>query len=336
MPVAPPAGPTEEPLPHVTSRWCRSLAERLGRTMSFDALIRDPLLWSLSATALLSAAIFVAREIALRLIRRGADVLTDTRRRRLFYVRSLCNLIFAVGLVAIWLAQLQNLLLSLTAVIIAVVIATKELILCVSGFVLRTGARLYSVGDWIEVNGIRGEVVEYSLLSTTLLELEPPINGHVYTGRSVVLPNSLFLLHPVRNENFARNYVFHRFMLTVHPGVDTVAAWRWLEGRSAELCQPFADVARRYSALLERKLGVDMPGPEPMVVVSTTDVGNIQFNVVLFCPTGQSLSLEQALTTEFLGHVAEGSFHVPRKDRAAVRGQASAEAGSLPVRLHER
>lgn len=276
--------------------------------MSFESLAAHPLFWPVVATILLAVAAFAGRELATRAIRRGRDVLSEQQRRRIFYVRGAFNLFFAVGLVAIWLAQLQSLVLSLTAVVVAVVIATKELILCVSGFVLRAGARLYSVGDWIEVNGIRGEVVEYSVLSTTLLELEPPVNGHVYTGRSVVLPNSLLLLHPVRNENFARNYVFHRFVLTVGAGVDAQAGRVWLQQRAAELCRPFAAVARRYNALLERKLGVGMPGPAPVIVVSTTDVGNVQFSVLLFCPTGRSLELEQALTTEFLARVAARDF----------------------------
>jgi small-conductance mechanosensitive channel len=276
--------------------------------MTYDAFAAHPMFWPAVATALLAVIAFAGRELALRIIRRGRHVLSEQQRRRMFYARGAFNMLFAVGLVAIWLAQLQSLLLSLTAVIVAVVIATKELILCISGFVLRAGARLYSVGDWIEVNGIRGEVVEHSVLSTTLLELEPPVNGHVYTGRSVVLPNSLLLLHPVRNENFARNYVLHRFMLTVGPGVDAQAARAWLQQRSAELCRPFAEVARRYNALLERKLGVGMPGPAPVIVVSTTDLGNVQFNIMLFCPTGRSLELEQALTTEFLGRVAGRGF----------------------------
>ncbi|HET8725897.1 MAG TPA: mechanosensitive ion channel family protein [Alphaproteobacteria bacterium] len=286
--------------------------------MTLDPFIRDPLLRSLAASAVLTALVFLIRAVALRLIRHGDDVLSEQQRRRLFYARSFSNGVLAVGLVAIWLAQLQNLVLSLTAVIVAVVIATKELILCISGFVLRAGARPYSVGDWIEVNGMRGEVVDYSLLSTTLLELEPPPNGHGYTGRSVVIPNSLLLLHPVRNENFARNYVLHRFTLTMPPPVNAVAAKRWIERRSAELCRPFADVARRYNALLERKLGVDMPGPAPMVSVSTTDLGNVQFDLVLFCPTKQASALEQAITTEFLGLAAQETFCEARKEPVAA------------------
>lgn len=283
--------------------------------MSLDLLVEHQLFWPIAATILLTLAVLLGREIVLRLIRRGEDVLSEQQRRHLFYTRSAFNLFLGVGLVAIWITQLQNLLLSLTAVIVAVVIATKELILCISGFVLRTGARLYSVGDWIEVSGLRGEVVEYSVLSTTLLELEPATNGHVYTGRSLVFPNSLLLLHPVRNENFARNYVFHRFVLTTVPGIDAGATRQWLHRRAATLSRPFADVARRYNALLERKLGVDMPGPEPMVSVATTDLGNVQFSVMLFCPTRQSLPIEQALTTEFLGRVAEGKFRLPQPEQ---------------------
>jgi small-conductance mechanosensitive channel len=272
-------------------------------TLLAGPLVR-PVLYSLAVVASFSA----LRLLALRLVRGRASVLSDDQRRRMFVARVVSNAGIAVGLAAIWAVQIQDFVLSLTAVLVAVVIATKELILCLSGFVLRTGAGSFGLGDWVEIGGQRGEVVDFSVLSTTLLELETPVNGHGYTGRTLTIPNSVFLTTPVRNENFARNYVVHRFSLTAAPGLDPAAAKSWIETRAAELGLPFADVARRYNALIERKLGVRIPGPGPTVIVSTTDLGNVQFGVVLFCPTARALETEQTLTTEFLVRNARGAF----------------------------
>jgi hypothetical protein len=263
-------------------------------TLLAGPLVR-PVLYSLAVVASFSA----LRLLALRLVRGRASVLSDDQRRRMFVARVVSNAGIAVGLAAIWAVQIQDFVLSLTAVLVAVVIATKELILCLSGFVLRTGAGSFGLGDWVE---------DFSVLSTTLLELETPVNGHGYTGRTLTIPNSVFLTTPVRNENFARNYVVHRFSLTAAPGLDPAAAKSWIETRAAELGLPFADVARRYNALIERKLGVRIPGPGPTVIVSTTDLGNVQFGVVLFCPTARAVETEQTLTTEFLVRNARGAF----------------------------
>jgi small-conductance mechanosensitive channel len=63
-----------------------------------------------------------------------------------------------LGLVLIWAPQLWTFALSLAAVAVEIVVATKEMILCISGSLMRASPRAFSVGDWIEVADVRGEV----------------------------------------------------------------------------------------------------------------------------------------------------------------------------------
>lgn len=176
------------------------------RTRMLDSL-QNPTLIRLILTGLLLVALFVVRHLAARWITGPSHILQEQQRRQLFWLRSGITVTFLLGLLLVWGGHLQNLVLSLTAVMVAVVIATKELLMCVSGFPMRTTGRLFSVGDWVECNGLRGEVTDHSLLSTTLLEVEPSTYGYGYTGRMLNLPNSLFLSHPVHTSPSARHYV---------------------------------------------------------------------------------------------------------------------------------
>lgn len=119
-------------------------------------LLQHPLIIRLIASVVLVAAVMIARAVIARWISGGAHMLDDTQRRQVFYLRSAVTAGILVGLVVIWASALQNLLLSLTAVTLALVIATKELLMCLSGFVMRTTNRLFSVGNCIECNGMRG------------------------------------------------------------------------------------------------------------------------------------------------------------------------------------
>ncbi|MDZ7749624.1 MAG: mechanosensitive ion channel [Halofilum sp. (in: g-proteobacteria)] len=168
-----------------------------------QAIVSHPLVVPLLATAALFAVVAALRLLIGRRIRAGASILGDLQRRQLLYLRSALTTILLVGLVAIWLGRLENALLSLTAVAVAIVIATKELLMCITGFLVRTTGRLFALGDWIECDGMRGEVTDQTLLATRLLEVESGENGYVYTGRTVSLPNSLFLNHPVRTAPYA-------------------------------------------------------------------------------------------------------------------------------------
>ena len=249
----------------------------------------------------LIALILIARGATVRLLRGRNDILGPQKRRQLFYTRSAFNLALGIGLLLTWLGQVQNLLLSLTAVTVAVVVATKELLMCISGFALRTGASSFSVGDWIEVGTYRGEVTDYNLLSTTILELSPARKGHGHTGNRIVLPNSLFLSHPVRNEKLSRTFILHSFAINVEAeGVDAAAAMAWLNDEAQACFTEFEPEARKHSAAIDQKLGVDIPGPEPVISLATTDTAKLSFQVLLFCPTARAQDLERRITTGLL------------------------------------
>jgi hypothetical protein len=271
-------------------------------------LNEDQWLPRLVITVVMVLLFVIGRRLATRYMRGGAEVLDASRRRRVFYARSAFNLGLAVALLVIWLGHLQDIMLSLTAVIVAVVLATKEIIMCVSGFALRTGTGLYSVGDWIEVNGVRGEVSDYNLLSTTLLELAPPKRGHGYTGNLIVIPNSLFLTHSVRNERLSRHYVLHPFVVTVEPVLNVGEALAWWTTQAASACADFAEEAERVSMAVDRALSADVQGPAPLVHVGTSDTARVNFQIQLFCPAARAHALEVSLTSDFLSAVAAGQF----------------------------
>ena len=287
--------------------------------------LNQPLILPLSATAALFAVAAALRVVIGHRIRRGASILNDLQRRQLFYLRSGITTVLLVGLAMIWLGRIENALLSLTAVAVAIAIATKELLMCLSGFLLRTTGRLFSHGDWIECSGFRGEVSDHTLLSTTLLETDLPENGYGYTGRTVTLPNSTFLTHPVLTAPAARRFVVHRFRITLDAPVDAAAAMDWLRARADELCAPFAEEARRQADALDRRLGVDVSGPEPSVGVMTTVYGQMQLAVMLFCPPQRAAELERRLGAEFLDAVHRGDL-APRGANPARAGEAAVGA----------
>lgn len=272
-------------------------------------LLQDPNVIRLIVTLLLVAAYFVARRIAFRWIVGDTHILQEQQRRLVSGVRVAISVVLVICLFVVWGAHLQNLLLSLTAVMVAIVIATKELLMCLTGFLLRTTGRLFAVGDWIECNGLRGEVADVTLLSTNLLEVEPPEYGYGYTGRSLMLPNSLFLSHPVQALPFARMYVQHRFTITVEPDLDADAALEWLRAEAVRVCVPFIEQIRQVNASMDRRLGIHVEGPDPFVTVGTTDDGKgLRFRLLIFCPRDQASAAEQDISRNFLRALREGMF----------------------------
>lgn len=246
------------------------------------------------STLLLAAGYLGLRWLAQRQLRKDpADEGAEQARRLLVNLKSALIVLLLLGLFFIWAPEIRTFALSLTAFAVAIILATKELILCVSGTILRTTSGAFGVGDWIEVGGVRGEVLDRTLLSTTLQELHNDGPVHEFTGRTVVVPNSQFLTTPVRNERFYRRYVIHSFVLVLERDVDLAAVEAAVRGSLTHSMAPHAEVAQRYNALIERRAGIDLIDLTPRIRLQMTNEGRLRLTVSAFLPTREAVSIER-------------------------------------------
>lgn len=252
--------------------------------------IADNIGWSLGVAAFC----FALRLVGEALARRSGDPLIMRKRR--FTVRALTNALLALALLGIWLSEIQNVLFSLTAVLVALVVATKELILCVSGSVLRFGGHLFKVGDRIELYGIRGEVIDHGLFSTTIMELSPREQGSMGTARTVMLPNSMLLAGPVRVEPQPRHFAPHRFTLTMEAPVPASETARLVTETAERVLSADRELAARFHQFVARKAGTEIAGPQTSVTVGTSEIGKLQFHVMIYCLVKDAPALQQEIT----------------------------------------
>lgn len=243
------------------------------------------------------------RFLFLRMIRKNNTFLSDGQRRWMSLVKNINWIIIAIFLLVLWWPQVQHFAVSITAVALALVLATKELILCFSGALLRTSTQAFVVGDWIELDQIRGEVIEQAMLSTVIHEIDMENNSYNYTGRTITLPNSIFLSQPIRNMNFLKQYVYHRFQIVVDKPYNPFYLKPLILEKAREYSVNFSEVGKRYNAWLEHRMGLDLPTVEPRVYVDSTELGQHVFIVVMFCPTTEAVELEQRLRQDFLHYL---------------------------------
>ena len=254
------------------------------------------------------------RWLAIRRIRRDSGILKTADRRAISVLHHGAVLIILATVLLIWLPQLQRFMLSITAIAVALVVATKELLLCLLGTLMIRTSRAFVIGDWISVQDRFGEVIERNLLSTMVQEVER--HGYTSTGRTVVIPNSLFLSASVANQNFLKRYQFHSFSVTIEPDAFPFDAEQRLEQRILSLTAPFAQIARRYNQMLELRTGIDIPDPDPLIEFATNDTAKLVTTMTVFCPTERIVELEKAMVREF--------FDWYRTNRRGAMGGADA------------
>ncbi|MEQ8344900.1 MAG: mechanosensitive ion channel family protein [Sneathiellaceae bacterium] len=264
-------------------------------------------------------AVFLVRELAVRALNKRQDLVAESKRRWTSHIRNFSFLILAISLALVWFPQLETFALSLTAFALAIIIATKELILCLSGSVLRATTTAFSVGDMIEIDGLCGEVVEHNLMSTAIMEVNSQGGAEPYqmTGRRLVLPNSVLLSKHLVNYGLIRRYVFHRFDLFFDTGIDPQDLEQEIRAAAQEQTAALGDVAQRYHALVAARSGLDLPGTAPRVAPSTTSIGGICFTVTLFCPIKAAAEIQRQITA--------AALQAAHRQRGTAQAQAAPE-----------
>jgi small-conductance mechanosensitive channel len=244
--------------------------------------------------------ILIGKLVLMRAVTHSTSLTVETKRRWVLMIRNVVAAVFVIGLAFIWAHELSTFAVSLVAIAVALVLATKELILCLSGTVLRAGSNAYTLGDRIEIGGTRGNVIDQNLLATTVLEIGPGHSSSQYTGRAVVFPNSLLLGHPVVNETFMKEYLVQVLTIPLTMEDDWQAAEKLLLEISLSECRPFMEEARVHMKQLEGKAWLDAPSVEPRVSIYLPEPGRIDLLLRIPSPAHRTSRLEQAILRRFM------------------------------------
>lgn len=224
----------------------------------------------------------------------------DMRRKWSLMVRRVSTLLFFVGLVLIWASSIRSAALTLAALALAIVSATRELIMCFMGSVMKSSSRSFHVGDRIVVGTLAGDVVDQTLLSTTLLEVGPGGSVHQYTGRVVTIPNSMFLTTPVKNETFGEKYSVHSFKIAVPREQNWKMAGELLLDVCRIVTRPYLDDARKNLEIHTVYNNYNYINVEPRVSYDFGYYRCVDLVVRIPCLTNERASIEQRIIQMYI------------------------------------
>ena len=251
------------------------------------------------ATVALMLVVLLMRATALRQLR-AAELPIEIRRRWKVALRNVALAVFIAGSVVIWADQIRGVAVSMLALAAATVLATKELITCLTGSVLRTSNGHLRVGDRVEISGVRGDVIDIGALTTTLLEIGPGSSIHQATGRVVVLPNSVFLSQSFASESFAGEFVFHTFVVPVSDDADVKATEACLLEVTREHTAEFRAPAEAALRKMAEARHIDPPAAEPRVWIQIVAPDRVELTVRFVVPVRLRGGVEQKILREYL------------------------------------
>jgi small-conductance mechanosensitive channel len=99
-------------------------------------------------------------------------------------------------------------------------VAMKDFIVAFFGWFILMGRNGIRVGDWVEINGVSGEVVEVGLLKTVLLETGNWTDSSHPTGRRVSFVNSFAIEGHFFNFTTSGQWMWDELSVLIPPGQD--------------------------------------------------------------------------------------------------------------------
>lgn len=277
-----------------------------------DSAVSGRLLSSLA----LGVLFIVIYSISSAAIRRTDWETPESQRRWLVMIRNVAVLLFLLCLVVVWAAQLRTLALSVVGFAVAIVLVTKELIMCATGSFVRSSSGIVRIGDRIEFKGLRGEVIDLSVLTTRIMEIGPGHDSQQMTGRVLIVPNSIFLTEAVFNENLTSMFGVHSLIVPLPVEADWRTAEQNLLQAAEEICSPYLDSARRHIGHLNQRQGIDVPSVEPRVGIRLANPKEIHLILRFPYRARQKSLLEQSILRRYL-ELNEGHA-IPAKPTESV------------------
>jgi len=197
--------------------------------------------------------------------------------KNLYYFRKLISFTSGLLVAIIVVLNFMGDFGSLTAVLglagAGLAIALQDPIVSLVGWFLIVGRFGISVGDRVEINQVKGDVIDIGLLRIAVLEVGNWVGAEQSTGRVVFFPNSFIFKSHYFNYSTGNSFIWDEIRFTVTYESDWKRAREILEEVATRASQTFMDAAKTSQAQLERQYHINLGTLTPYVYVSIASNG---------------------------------------------------------------
>ena len=149
--------------------------------------------------------------------------------------------------------------------------ALQEVIASVAGWAAISLGGFYSTGDRVQVGGIKGDVIDISVLRTTVMEIREWVKADLYTGRIVKVANSFVFKEPVYNYSGDFPFLWDEITLPVKYGSDWRLAREMLRNLVDEVLAGYAEQVKDSWKEMLHRYRLEDADVKPMITLRATD-----------------------------------------------------------------
>ncbi|MBT8266651.1 MAG: mechanosensitive ion channel family protein [Bacteroidia bacterium] len=159
-----------------------------------------------------------------------------------------------------------------------ITITLQELILSIAGSFYIFFVGVYKPGDRIEINNIKGDVIDIDSIYTTMMEIGEWVSSDNYSGRIVKLSNAFVFKGPVYNYSKDFPFVWDEFNLPIKYGSDVELAKSIIIEIASKTLSDFVSNSISQWNQVVNKYYIENAQVDPTLAITMTD-NWIQFNL---------------------------------------------------------
>jgi small-conductance mechanosensitive channel len=219
----------------------------------------------------------------------------------------------------------------------AFVVALQDAIASFAGFLGIVFSSLYRVGDRIQINEIKGDVIDISMMRTTLMETGNWVSGDLYNGRIVRIPNNAVLKGMVFNYSQGFRFVWDEIKVRLTAASDHRHARQMLLRVAGETVSEYLVEARSSWKQVVENYRVENHFLEPAVSLHAAG-GSLEFSLSYIVDYTKRTIVKDHLFTRIVDEVANSNgrlewasstvvLQTPSGESRATTNLASAASG---------
>ncbi|MCK0131757.1 mechanosensitive ion channel family protein [Flavobacteriaceae bacterium F08102] len=147
----------------------------------------------------------------------------------------------------------------------------QELILSIAGSLYIFIVKVYTPGDRIEINGIKGDVIDVDSIYTTLMEIGQWVESDNYSGRIVKLSNAFVFKGPIYNYSQDFPFIWDQFNLPIRYGSDMELAKSIVLKIASETLLDYTKASKSQWESVVKKYYIEDAEVESTLAITLTD-----------------------------------------------------------------
>lgn len=240
-------------------------------------IIENPTIFSVVKYILLVVFVLILIQLIRRLLRKKVtDTVARYKSQKSIEIIGYVILIFLSF--SYFTGNIKDFTLAIGIFTAGIAFTLQELILSIAGSLYIFIVKVYKPGDRIEINGIKGDVIDVDSIYTTMMEIGQWVSSDNYSGRIVKLSNAFVFKGPIYNYSQNFPFIWDEFNLPIKYGSDVELTKSLVIKIASEILSEYTSKSKAQWKEVVNKYYIEDAIVDPTLAITLTD-NWIQFNL---------------------------------------------------------